>query len=54
MKYVIVGIVVVIAILAWYLSRRGSSGPTQGSPDAAPGHHHQQLPRDGGIGGGSA
>jgi hypothetical protein len=52
MKYVIIGIIVVIALLVWVLNRRGSGGLSQGSPDAAPGHQHQQLPRDGGIGGG--
>ena len=52
MKYVIIGIIVVIAVLVWYLDRRGSTGPTRNAPDAAPGHQYQQLPRDGGIGGG--
>ena len=53
MKYLIIGLIIAIALLLFVLSRRGSGGLSQGSPDAAPGHHHQQLPRDGGIGGGS-
>ena len=26
MKYIVIGIVLIIALLAWFLSRRGSSG----------------------------
>ena len=46
MKYVIVGIIIVIAVLAWVLSRRGSSGlGSSGSSDTeagALGQTHQQ------------
>lgn len=57
MKYLIVGIIVVIAVLAWVLSRRGSSGVgSSGSTDTiegALGHHRREGSGGGsGLGGG--
>jgi hypothetical protein len=58
MKYVIIGIIVVIALLAFVLSRRGSTGLGQnGSTDTTAGALGQTR-RDsgsaGGLGGGGA
>ena len=56
MKYLIIGIIVVIALLAWVLSRRGSSGmSSNGSTDSVEGALGQQAHRHGpgsGLGGG--
>ena len=56
MKYVIVGIIIVIAVLAWVLSRRGSGGVgTNASTDTiegALGQQHREGPGGGqGFGG---
>ncbi|EAQ00229.1 hypothetical protein JNB_08659 [Janibacter sp. HTCC2649] len=55
MKYVLVGLIVVIAILAYLLSRRGStgvSGDTEKSVAKALGQSHRGGPGSGGVGGG--
>ena len=54
MKYVIVGIIIVIAVLAWVLSRRGSSGlGSSGSSDSESGALGQALRNEGPGGAGS-
>ena len=55
MKYLIIGIIVAIAILAYLLSRRGStgvSGDTEKSVAKALGQSHRGGPGSGGLGGG--
>jgi hypothetical protein len=52
MKYIVVGLIVVIAVVAWWLNRRDAAGSRGGDFDATSAHQRELPPRDRGIGGG--
>ena len=51
MKYIVIGIIVVIALVAWWLSKRNAVAATHEAPPADSHGGHEAPSRERGVGG---
>ena len=51
MKYIVIGIIVVIALVAWWLNNRNAGAATHGELPTGSHGGHEAPPRDRGVGG---